>query len=140
MFLKNSVYNKISSGVYKTVISNKEAFKRIIITRDLQRNKVSVDFFVAGYKYSDGLEMISVLSEGEKIELVREVHNPFDPNAVAVYTYDYVKLGYIPRFMSSFVAERMENEKTIKAKIKKINAHKSHSDDIRIETRITFSV
>ena len=40
--------------------------------------------------------MINELKPGAKLELERDIHNPFDPYAVAIY-YENTKLGYIPK-------------------------------------------
>ena len=40
--------------------------------------------------------MINELKPGAKLELERDIHNPFDPRAVAIY-YGNTKLGYIPK-------------------------------------------
>ena len=40
--------------------------------------------------------VINDLKPGAKLELERDIHNPFDPRAVAIY-YGETKLGYIPK-------------------------------------------
>lgn len=40
--------------------------------------------------------VINKLKPGAKLELERDIHNPFDPRAVAIY-YGNTKLGYIPK-------------------------------------------
>lgn len=40
--------------------------------------------------------MINELKPGAKLQLERDIHNPFDPYAVAIY-YENTKLGYIPK-------------------------------------------
>jgi hypothetical protein len=40
--------------------------------------------------------VINELKPGAKLELERDIHNPFDPYAVAIY-YENTKLGYIPK-------------------------------------------
>lgn len=40
--------------------------------------------------------VINDLKPGAKLELEREINNPFDPRAVAIY-YENTKLGYIPK-------------------------------------------
>lgn len=53
------------------------------------------DFHLAGFAYYDGLDVVDELRLGQKVELVRELDNPFDRDAVAIY-YKDKKLGYIP--------------------------------------------
>ena len=40
--------------------------------------------------------VINELKPGAKLQLERDIHNPFDPYAVAIY-YENTKLGYIPK-------------------------------------------
>ena len=40
--------------------------------------------------------MINELKPGVKLQLERDIHNPFDPRAVDIY-YGNTKLGYIPK-------------------------------------------
>lgn len=54
-----------------------------------------LDFYIAGFAYHDGLDVIDELALGKPVKLVAEPDNPFDPNAVAIY-YDKRKLGYVP--------------------------------------------
>ena len=67
-------------------------------TRDnMSMKKVHLtNFHIAGFGYWDGCEAFEHLKIGTPLELVREVDNPFDPYAVAIYYGDY-KLGFIPR-------------------------------------------
>ena len=52
-------------------------------------------FHLAGFAYYDGLDVVNELRLGQKVELVREIDNPCDHDAVAIY-YKDKKLGYIP--------------------------------------------
>lgn len=61
------------------------------------------DFHLAGFAYYDGLEVIEELTLGQKVELVRELDNPYDEKAVAIF-YKGRKLGYIPSSHNSFIS------------------------------------
>ncbi|MCI6157765.1 MAG: HIRAN domain-containing protein [Peptoniphilaceae bacterium] len=61
------------------------------------------DFHLAGFAYYDGLDVIDELTLGQSVELVREVDNPYDEKAVAIY-YKGKKLGYIPASHNSIIS------------------------------------
>lgn len=47
--------------------------------------------------------VINELKPGAKLELERDIHNPFDPRAVAIY-YGNTKLGYIPKNLNEDIS------------------------------------
>lgn len=55
------------------------------------------------------------LTAGEVLVLVREPSNLFDKNAVAVFSSDGVKLGYVPRTEAPVVAKVIDSGKEPKA-------------------------
>ena len=55
-----------------------------------------IDTHIAGFAFWEGCTVLPQLQIGERLNLVREEDNRFDPYAVAVY-YSNTKLGYIPR-------------------------------------------
>lgn len=50
---------------------------------------------IAGFSHWEGCLVLGELKVGAKLELERELNNPFDPKAVAIY-YGDTKLGYLP--------------------------------------------
>ena len=52
-------------------------------------------FFIAGFQFGDGADVLSELVPGTPLELVAEPDNPHDPDAVAI-RYGGMRLGYIP--------------------------------------------
>lgn len=131
----------ISRSIHKTyIVNHHENFKRIVLNRDYKTLKYSIDFFVAGYQYNDGSDIIELISKNEPLNLVHEHFNPYDPFAVAVYTKDFIRLGYVPNIISSFIAYNIDNEKHIKALIKEVRNKDMDSDDTKIEVRVVFSM
>lgn len=53
-------------------------------------------FYVAGFQYYGGLEIVDQLHRGQRYELVAEPENPYDEFAVAIY-WGTIQLGYVPR-------------------------------------------
>ena len=62
------------------------------------RNLMS--FHVAGFQYWDGALVLDQLKPGQQLELVPEIENPHDPEAVAIY-FRGMKLGFVPAEMNS---------------------------------------
>ncbi len=65
--------------------------------------------YIAGVGYHAGAyEALRKLWIADRLVLVREPDNPHDPRAVAVYTEEGLKLGYIPRADAGAVAKVMD--------------------------------
>lgn len=70
---------------------------KIIAPDEKQTKQIHLhDFYVAGFKYYDGPEILDQLKVGDELSLVREPENKHDSQAVAIFTKDGYKLGYIP--------------------------------------------
>ena len=59
-----------------------------------------MDFHLAGFAYYDGLDVIEELKLGQEVHLVKEINNPYDNEAVAIY-YKNRKIGYLPKEKNS---------------------------------------
>ena len=70
-------------------------------------NKHFSNFYIAGFTFWEGCMAFSELRIGNKLNLVREADNRFDPYAVAIYYKDY-KLGYIPRGENQTIAQFLD--------------------------------
>lgn len=119
--------------VKTTIVSSSEYFRRIIIRKDFVKNLIVVHCFVAGFRYNDGEQIIDILEPGEKLQLVHEIYNPHDANAVAVYTNDFIQLGYVPRLIAPIVARRLDEKSRIRAYVKRLNKKEYHDDRIKVE-------
>lgn len=128
------------SQVTTTVVTANESFKRIIVRQDYQKNKVLVQCFVAGYRYNDGDTIIDILKPKERLNLVREYYNPFDPFACAIYTDEYIQLGYVPRIIAPLIAHNLERGVETTCTIKRVNNKEYHDDYVRIEIVIAFPI
>src|SRR3546814_21019468 len=51
---------------------------------------------LAGFRYHEAAKVWTDLRIGDPLHLIREPHNPYDPNAVRV-EWRGLKLGYVPR-------------------------------------------
>lgn len=69
-----------------------------------ERSKSYCHFYIAGFQYWDGLLVQSKLKVGQKLKLVPEPDNPFDPNAIAIYRKK-TKLGFVPQKLNGELAQ-----------------------------------
>ena len=63
---------------------------------------------VVGVTFENRQEVIARLSEGERISLIREPDNAFDPNAVKVVRWDHQQVGYLDREVAKILAPKMD--------------------------------
>ena len=68
-----------------------------------ERSRIIDAFYIAGFQYHEGADVIGKLKIGTKLDLVPEFDNPYDPNAVAI-KYKGAHLGYVPREKNSLLA------------------------------------
>lgn len=117
------------------IINHEENFKRIIINRNYKTRRYYIDFFVAGYKYNDGKEVIDLLLKNESIKLVHEISNPYDRFAIAVYDKSFIRLGYVPSIISPLISYKLEDKRNrVYAVIK--NVKLDAIDECKIEIRV----
>ena len=70
---------------------------------------------VAGLQYYEGLRIIDTLQPDQRLNLVREPKNTHDPSAIAVFTPDNRKIGYLPRYLNKIPATHLDNGKKLYA-------------------------
>jgi hypothetical protein len=70
---------------------------------------------VAGFQYYDGPRSIGSLTPGTLLHLVREPGNIHDSKAIAVYTNERWKLGYIPRNINEIPAAHLDQGRKLHA-------------------------
>ena len=64
-------------------------------------------FFMHGIRWmeSSGMRRVGELIQEEQLVVAPEPHNLSDPNAVAVFTEDGTKIGYVPRYLAHDVGQ-----------------------------------
>lgn len=72
-------------------------------------------FEVAGLSYrpKEAQERAEILMSNESIYLEKEPTNPYDSNAIKVYSSDHVHLGYVPKYLCSEILEKMDDDTVI---------------------------
>jgi hypothetical protein len=86
--------------------------KPAVISADYELGR----FFIAGFQYHDGLEVIEVLEPGMELAVVREPDNPHDPRAVALHL-GVLHLGYAPRRRNRTIATLLDQGAPLRARI-----------------------
>ena len=64
-------------------------------------------FFIAGFQYHDGPDLVKELEAGTELVLIHEQDNPHDPRAVAFHLGGS-HLGYIPRQRNRTIAALLD--------------------------------
>ncbi|WP_052507114.1 HIRAN domain-containing protein [Desulfonatronovibrio magnus] len=77
---------------------------------------------VAGFPYYQGPKIFSDLQSGQKLKLLREPNNPHDSKAIAVFTSNGHKLGYIPRTHNPLPADLMDNGHKLTAGLSSVSS------------------
>ena len=72
-------------------------------------------FELAGlsYRSKEAKERAEILMSNESVYLEKEPTNPYDSNAIKVYSFDHVHLGYVPKYLCSEILEKMDDETII---------------------------
>ena len=68
----------------------------------------SIETRVVGVTFENRQAVVAILSEGERVSLIREPDNPFDHNAVKVVRWDRKQIGYLDRDLARKLAPLMD--------------------------------
>ncbi|MBK7446976.1 MAG: HIRAN domain-containing protein [Ignavibacteria bacterium] len=94
---------------------------RVIIGKKEEKRIYLGDFFIAGFKYYEGEEVINELTEGEELKFKRQKENEYDEKAIEIYSSSGKKLGYIPMDLNFIPANIMDQEIKIAGNISEID-------------------
>ncbi len=83
----------------------------------VENNYFDLDFFVAGWRYYNGDQVIDQLQVGDSVEFSLEPENDHDHKAVVVMSVNGEKLGFIPAFYSGWMFEIIEKKCNYQAKV-----------------------
>ena len=87
------------------VISNNQTFS--VMEKKTEQRKHFLHCNIAGFTYWDGCMALGQLEIGSPLEMIRDVDNKHDPDAVALYFKDY-KLGYIPAHANETISQLLD--------------------------------
>jgi hypothetical protein len=94
-----------------------------------------LEFPIAGYQYYDGAEIEDVLEADIPLCLVREKKNKYDEKAVAVHYRNY-KLGFIPRNDNEVIANMLDQELALSAKVSFVDKENNVWERIWVEVEM----
>ncbi len=76
--------------------------------------------FVLGFRYGDGYDLLDKLAPGTPLQLVREPHNRYDPQAIRVDAFGH-KLGYLPRESNRTLSLMLDAGHKLLAEVSHVN-------------------
>ncbi len=84
-----------------------------------KRKVVLLETTVAGFQYHDGMrpKIARTLKSGTPLKLEREPQNPYDENAIAIYTLTGHHVGYIPRSLNEVPARIADQKIPLEAEV-----------------------
>jgi hypothetical protein len=78
--------------------------------------QVVIDCFVAGFRYHEGLDIMSYLQPGDEVQLIAEPGNPYDEWAVRI-EHRKSRIGYLPRGQNQVVSRLLQQEARVECRI-----------------------
>lgn len=85
--------------------------------------------------YQDALKKCK---EGERLWLLREPNNPYDPNAISVWSQSKEIIGYIKRDLAADLAPQMDRGQWIEVKISELTGGTADKPTIGCNIHMTF--
>ena len=90
---------------------------------------------LAGFRYHEAAKVWTDLRVGDPLHLVREPHNPYDPNAVRI-EWRGLKLGYVPRRENGALAWAMDHGEPVAARISVLREHRNTRKRLEFEVYV----
>ena len=87
---------------------------------------------LAGFQFHAGEALWREMRVGDRLALIREPANPYDPNAIRVDWRD-VKLGYVPRRDNRQVARQIDLGAALEARVSRLREAKNPWDRVEFE-------
>jgi hypothetical protein len=92
---------------------------------------------LAAFRHYDAKEVWRDVKAGDRLELVREPDNPYDPNAVRI-EWRGLKLGYLPRRSNDAVARQLDRGAALEARVAQVKENRNRS--VRLEVEVVASL
>ena len=92
---------------------------------------------LAGFRHYEAPAVWHDVRAGDRLELVREMDNPYDPNAVRIEWRGH-KLGYLPRSDNSAVARQLDRGVALQASVARLVENRNRS--VRLEVEVVAAL
>jgi hypothetical protein len=92
---------------------------------------------LAAFRHYDAVAVWRDVKAGDRLELVREPDNPYDPNAVRI-EWRGRKLGYLPRRNNDAVARQLDRGTALEARVAQVKENRNRS--VRLEVEVVASL
>lgn len=86
----------------------------------IKKEILLTEFYIAGFKYYDGVKIVNQLKSGDELILRQEKSNEYDVFAIEIYTKNGIKLGYIPEYANEIPFNLLDGKVEIKCRIKDV--------------------
>ena len=93
-------------------------FKKVV-DQKIEKEYFFDQYFVAGFQYHNGPELLDYMKIGHEISMRAEPKNPYDHYAVEL-SYDNKKIGYIPRKDNKHISRFLRQDCPLICRIIKI--------------------
>lgn len=110
---------KDSSNISKPTLTGKapDIINKYVTDSTYSQSDCYQIFYIAGIKHYQNEQELKSLMVGIKLEIVREPNNPYDTNAIALYTTNKNKLGYIPKSQNNKIAKCIDSGDILKVEV-----------------------
>jgi hypothetical protein len=92
---------------------------------------------LAGFRHYEAPDVWRDVRAGDRLVLVREPGNPYDPNAVRIDWHGR-QLGYLPRSENAAVARQLDRGTALEARVARLVQNRNRS--VRLEVEVVASL
>jgi hypothetical protein len=93
---------------------------------------------LAGIRHYEAAQVWRDMNAGDRLELVRERDNPYDPNAVRIEWHGR-KLGYLPRGDNTAVARQLDLGAALEARVARLKENRNRSVRLELEVVVPLN-
>ena len=110
-----------------------------------QEETVERDFFVMGIRHHapcDGTNcaLLPAIAAGDSLLLQEEPENKYDQFAIRVLTNQGIHLGYVPRYYSQAITERLKKGMTYSCRVLEVNPSTTCSECIKVKLNMPAEI
>ena len=92
---------------------------------------------LAGFRHYEAPAVWREVKAGDRLELVREPDNPYDPNAVRI-EWQGRKLGYLPQRDNGAIARQLDRGTALHASVARLVENRNRS--VRLDVEVVASL